>query len=98
MKNVRRTGIVVWLFAIIVLVIETPFGIWRLGLLPAPIVYVAAAIGAVGAWPIVAELFRARQVGHKRVAERERALRSAVDSPMRTSEHLSSRRVSPNDR
>ena len=98
MKIVRVMSTAVWVFAIIVLMIETPFGIWRLGLLPAPIVYLAAAIGAVGACPILAELLRARQAGRRRVAERERVLRAVVDNPIRPSEHPSPRRVSPNDR
>ena len=82
MKIARVVGTVVWVFAIVVLAVATEFDIWRGGLLPAPVLYLAAAIGAIGAWPIVRELGRAHQAGRRRVAERERALRARVDNPL----------------
>jgi hypothetical protein len=72
----------VWALALILLVLETPFGPIRLGILPDSLFYLAIAIAAAGSWPIVAELIRARRDGKRRVAERQRDLRIDVDSPM----------------
>lgn len=69
-----------WGIALGIVVIETAFGS-RLGLFPNRVFYPALLIALIGAWPIAAELIRARRDGRRALSERNRQLAMAVDSP-----------------
>ena len=68
--------------AVILVVVEMPFGPWRLGIIPDRLYYPAVLVVALATWPVFAELLRARRDGQRRFVERARTLQAAVDSPL----------------